>query len=128
MEKEKSTMEKVLDYLASDEYADRVKSEFEKYYGHPSVLAQVERPDRIRQAIIDDCKSALGDLRAEAEEKARIFGEYCGYAGAYMWHAGFHKWMNKYSGEYTKEGLMLTTTELFASPEFLAYYEERKSK
>lgn len=66
---------------------------------------------------IDGYKSAIGDLKAEKELEACIFAEWC---SPLHFSAGINKWF------YNKQ--LKTTAELFASPEFLAYYEERKSK
>jgi hypothetical protein len=41
----------VLNYLASDEYAERVKAESDKYYSHPSILAQVEKQNKILEKL-----------------------------------------------------------------------------
>jgi len=41
----------VLNYLGSDEYAERVKAEADKYYSHPSVLAQVEKQNKILEKL-----------------------------------------------------------------------------
>ena len=41
----------VLNYLASDEYAARVKAEFDQYYSHPSILAQVKNKNKILEKL-----------------------------------------------------------------------------
>lgn len=59
-------------------------------------------------------------------EKAMRFAEWC-QNGPVMWHGFYCGWFYKYESIHTKENIK-TTAELFASPEFLAYYEERKAK
>lgn len=72
----------------------------------------------------DDAIQALGDLRSETEDKAMLFAEWTHMVKRLVWSAYRKAWV------YTTATTVreYTTAELFTSPEFLAYYEERRGE
>ena len=112
------------DEQSAKEYAELKIDIRAEYYSREYDLVEnafLAGCQHVRTETHSDVMQALADVRAEEMQKGTMFAEWMSVTGFKYFRMGNRWAMGIFGDDYT-------FAELYASPEFLTYYEERRMK